>query len=153
MILGFGTKCPAWDYVVGMGDTLASHQHCRYCLGRLGVYANGVDCGYSKIPTHDAKFGVGDTVFYVEWPNLPFKIRKVEWDGKFGWVYYFARERTPRDESKVFRTQKEAEEAVIRGKVEGLRKKIESYCKRYGEPIEAVTRMLLPGAFETTEKK
>lgn len=111
------------------------------------MYANGVDCGFSKIPTTEPKFNVGDTVYYVVWPNLPFVIRKREWDGRFSWVYYFTRERTPRDESSIFRTPKEAEAEEIRRKFAGVKSMIASYMGRYGGSLEDVTRELLPEDF------
>ena len=147
MILGFGTQCPAYEFnTVGMGDNYRSQ--CRYCRGRLGVYANGVDCGYSKIPSTEPKFEVGQTVYIAMYPNLPWKIRKREWDGRFCWVYYFSRERTPRPENTVFATSKEAEEAEIREKLERVKSLLQGYCNRYGGSIESVTRRLLPSGEE-----
>ena len=142
MILDYGAQCPAYEpYTVGMGDMM---QGCRRCPGRLGVYANGIDCGYSTIPTTEPKFNVGDAVHVSMWPNLSFTIRKREWDGRFRWVYYFSRERTPRPEDMLFATVKEAEEALIREKMGTVRYLLEGYCKRYGGTIESVTKKLLP---------
>ena len=128
-----------------MGDIL---QGCRRCKGRLGVYANGVDCGFSKIPTKEPEFEIGETVYIARFPGLPFIIRKREWDGRFIWRYYFSRERTPHDEDEIFRTPKESHEALIREKLLIARSEIALYCKRYGGSIESVTRKLLPSMEE-----
>ena len=124
MLLQIGEKCPAFDY----WDVDIDY-HCKHCRGNRGIFSNGIDCGFSKIPTCEPKFNIGELVY--GYPGLQNKIRKREWDGRFEWVYYFARERTPRSEKKIFRTRKEYDEYRMMEKVKELSDDLKIYCERY----------------------
>ena len=136
MLVELGKQCPALErWIVGESCT------CEYCEGCLGVFANGVDCGYSKIPTSEPKFKVGDIVYAH--PGLQYKIRKVEWDGKFKWVYLFTRERTPHSERNIFATRREYRENEIMRQADKLKKLLDSYRENYGLPaVEKLKKLL-----------
>lgn len=138
MLVEFGRKCPAFDkYIASVDKDSVS---CPYCRGNRGVYANGVDCGFSATPTTEPKFKVGDKVYFR---CLLYSIRKVYWDGRFEWLYIFARERTPRRQDELFLSLQECEKhEAIKAFTNGLRE-MKRYCKKYNLPMGPEINKLL----------
>ena len=137
MLLGFGEKCPYIDnWTVEHGDGTRS---CDYCKGCRGIYANGIDCGYSVTPTSEPKFGIGQRVWYR---CLPYEIRKRTWRN-FNWEYIFKRERTPHDEDELFLCLRDCEIYGIKQNIKHVQRQINSFCKRYGIPWEEGKRLLI----------
>lgn len=136
MLLEIGAQCPAYDcWKVGL------EYSCKYCRGKRGEYSNGIDCGFSRVPTHEPRFKVGDYAY--GYPGLRCKIRKVVWDGRFEWTYTFERERNSRSENAVFLTKKEYEESEMMKIAANLKIRINAYCEKYHVLPETMAKKLL----------
>lgn len=130
MTVEYGQQCPAYDCWLADDEN-----HCPYCRGCKGRYANGVECGYSVIPTSEPKFKIGQEVHYLGNPDFHGKITRMEWDNIFEWRYYLYRERNGHYERDVFATRKERDLARLKEDAQALMKKAEHFSEVYKIPI------------------
>ena len=145
MRLKHGDKCPAYEHWVCGPQPLSHLNHCASCRGCKSLFIDGCECGYSPKPNCIPKFKVGQKVyrfFHMDSYNIA-TIRKIEWDGRFEWQYFMARERTPYAESELFTLEKEIEMYVITKHARRLMNELQEYSQRYKIPIEQVKRLLI----------
>ena len=144
MLLEFDTQCPAFDcWTVGIRDTQDGKLYqCEHCDGCRGIFANGIDCGYSRTPIGEPRFVVGQVVYrngFIKGEALT--VVSCCWDGRFQWQYLLRsnistrRERHYTPEKILFATREESDMADIQMRAKSLLKQIEGYEKRYGKRI------------------
>ena len=140
MQIFFGQPCPCYDWVKELDGS-----QCKHCRGNIGLYPDSVDCSYSKVPTVEPKYAVGQKAWRVEGMMYTFGsiIRLVEWDG-FEWQYTFKRERTRFSEKRVYDKKQDADLCLLRLKAEDLFKDVKNYSERYNVSLEGVQKSLLP---------
>ena len=136
----FGAKCPFYEE-----NTDA--ERCGRCRMCERLYVDSSECLYSKVPTSEPKYAIGQTVYYdisVGFCSIYHgKIRKVEWDGRYQWESTFVRERTPHGEDTLFPTQQEAKLDAIKSLGRTLMNEIQNYSEKYKVPIGEVKEKLL----------
>lgn len=124
----YGETCPAYDWVN------CEKSRCDYCKGCSNQYADGVECRYSMLPTHEPRFKVGENVWFLEYHDLlgQSTIRKMAWD-RWQWIYWMKRKQNPNSDDTVFSTRREGEEYILRTKAEALYKELVRFKDVYGE--------------------
>lgn len=141
MEVKFGQACPAYDF----GE---ERDLCRRCDGCERLYSDSVECLYSKIPTCTPKYKVGEKV-YGTMIGYDFVcsgiIRKVEWDGRFQWVYYMQKCRTPHKEKNLFSSDKEAEIHLLQRQAKKLLDSVSRIAERFQLDKNDVTKMIAAG--------
>lgn len=140
MLREIGTPCPAYTF----GDNKVGDDICFRCDGCKGVFVNGVDCGFSRTPTSEPKFKVGQEIFWLGFPDFYGIVKRIEWDGRFQWHYYCLRERNGHDEQNCFASRRECELARLKRDAKALQRKANSFADRYGLSLEEVNGLLLP---------
>jgi len=137
----YGEKCPAYDCWNVEGD---KGYTCKGCDGCVSMDDAGVECSYSPIPTTIPKYKIGDVLwrsFYCDCYNQA-EVRKVEYDGKFQWMYTFKRERISRKEKNVFKTRQEVDEYLLKKHFKELLDEIVEYKQMHMSLPNFYTKLL-----------